>query len=281
MFLWMLVTVHCRIKICQVPVMTELVNPLELKAPGGSGARVTASPKRPPAPALLWWIYFKVPAAPATLLLQSSDRRPLLGMSGFRPRPVAGSKGLIRCRTWSLTSHNYSGQVVHACAYVAKHSKFGLIDCIGDINFCCTGHRPGFNRPMSSVKPLQRKFIPHLCSSVWQFVSSLPHYTGSMVRVGEISRSSKPWKAYSNRKLTYLVHDRCRMSQTTWIIRELSTLPCPVVIVIKGVLIRVTLRQRCSGLVFLASAGYPDPPNFGPLPKIHRKKCGRGNAAEF
>jgi len=29
-----------------------------------------------------------------------------------------------------------------------------------------------------------------------------------------------------------------------------------------------------SQTVFLAAAGYPDPPNFGPPPKIRRKKCG-------
>ena len=35
------------------------------------------------------------------------------------------------------------------------------------------------------------------------------------------------------------------------------------------------------GLVFLAAAGYPDYPNFGPPPKIRRKNAAAENAAEF
>jgi len=33
--------------------------------------------------------------------------------------------------------------------------------------------------------------------------------------------------------------------------------------------------------VFIAAAGYPDPPNFGPPPKIRRKNAAAENAAEI
>jgi len=51
-------------------------------------------------------------------------------------------------------------------------------------------------------------------------------------------------------------------------------------------LLLLLLMQTCvtdtsCKIMFLAAAGYPDRPNFGPPPKIRRKNAAAENAAEF